>query len=195
MDALEARDHVRMIDGILRTADRSVHISPVILIAVGVICSTAIGLVQARQLGMAIPPDQYIQPPLFLTMVAIIGLTAWKGRHAGRGTLVDSYAATVFFVVGAVAMTLNLTAQHRIVSAAGMGLFWAAGFSAALLIVGAMGSRPLVAGGLAMLAATGAASLIPAWLPGLLAAGWFMGFVIPGIVLALGASRGRTAAL
>jgi hypothetical protein len=53
----------------------------------------------------------------------------------------------------------------------------------------------LLGGGLAMLVAVGAASLVPGWLPGILAVAWLVGFVIPGIVLALGAPHGRTAAV
>ena len=161
----------------------------------GLVCSTVTALIQARQMGIAIPDDRYVQPPMMLLLVAVIGVTAWRGRHAGRETLLDGYAGTAFAAAAAVALTLNLTAQHRVISAAGMGLVWAATFSMALLIAGGMGNRILLAGGIALLAATGAASLVPDWLPGILAVGWFLGFFIPGIVLALGAPDGRTAAV
>ena len=195
MDASDARDHLRMVDGIIRHTDRGLRVPPVILIAVGLVCSTVTALIQARQMGIAIPDDQYVQPPMMLLLVAVIGVTAWRGRHAGRETLLDGYAGTAFAAAAAVALTLNLTAQHRVISAAGMGLVWAATFSMALLIAGGMGNRILLAGGIALLAATGAASLVPDWLPGILAVGWFLGFFIPGIVLALGAPDGRTAAV
>ena len=195
MDASDARDHLRMVDGIIRHTDRGLRVPPVILIAVGLVCSTVTALIQARQMGIAIPDDQYVQPPMMLLLVAVIGVTAWRGRHAGRETLLDGYAGTAFAAAAAVALTLNLTAQHRVISAAGMGLVWAATFSMALLIAGGMGNRILLAGGIALLAATGAASLVPDWLPGILAVGWFLGFFIPGIVLAMGAPDGRTAAV
>jgi hypothetical protein len=195
MDASDARDHLHMLDGIVRRTDRALRVPPVILMSVGLVCCTVTALIQARQMGVPVPPDQYLQPPLMLILIAVIGLTVWRGRHAGRETLIDAYAGAAFFAAFAVALTLNLTAQHRVISAAGMGLVWAASFSMALLIAGAMGSRILFAGGVALLAATGAASLVPTWLPGILAIGWFCGFFIPGIVLALGAPDGRTAAV
>jgi hypothetical protein len=58
-----------------------------------------------------------------------------------------------------------------------------------------MGSRVLFVGAVAMLAAVGVAALVPGWLPGILAIAWIVGFAIPGLVLALGAPHGRTAAL
>jgi hypothetical protein len=195
MDVSEAREHLRMVDGIVRSTDRTVHISPLILIGLGAVCAVITGAMQARQLGWAIPPDQYIQPPAWLVMIIIIGVVVWRGRGAGRETLLDGYAGAAFFAAFALALTLTATAQHRFISADGIGLVWAGSFSMALLVIGAMGSRVLLAGGLAMLVAVGSASLVPGWLPGMLAVAWLVGFVIPGIVLALGAGRGRAAAV
>jgi hypothetical protein len=195
MDTTEARDHLRMVDGIVRATDRSVRMPPEILIGVGLVCSAITGLMQARQIGFPIPPDQYIQPFGWLVMIAVIAGTAWRGRHAGRETLLDGYAGAAFLAAFALALTLTITAQHRFISAEGIGLVWAGSFSMALLVTGAMGSRVLLAGGLAMLVAVGGASLVPGWLPGMLAIAWLAGFVGPGLVLALGAPRGRTAAV
>jgi hypothetical protein len=168
---------------------------PLILIGVGAVCTAMTALIQARQQGWDIPPDQYIQPPSWLLMVIIIGVTAWRGRGAGRETLLDGYAGAAFFAAFALALTLTITAQHRVIPAAGIGLVWAGSFSMALLVIGAMGSRVLLAGGVAMLAAVGGAGLASEWLHGMLAVAWFVGFVIPGIALALGAGRGRAAAV
>jgi len=195
MDATDAGEHLRMLDGIVRATDRVVRVPPTILLSVGLFACAILALIQARQLGLPIPPDQYLQPPLFLLMFAVIGFTAWKGRHAERTALVDGYAAAAFFAAFLVAMTLNVTAQHRIVSAAGMGLIWAGAFCMALLIVGAIGSRLLLAGGAAMLAAIAAASLVQPWLPGLLSLGWFVGYALPGLILSLRTPDGRAAAL
>jgi hypothetical protein len=167
-----------------------------ILITIGIVTTTLTALIQLRQMGVAIPPDQYLQPPLLLATLALIGVVAWRGRRAGRPTLVDGYAGAVFLAAFAVAMALNVTAQERVISPAGMGLVWAGTFSMALLVNGAIGrSAPLFGGGLAMLAATASASLVPGWLPGLLSLGWFVGFFVPGLVLALRAPDGRAAAL
>ena len=64
-----------------------------------------------------------------------------------------------------------------------MSLVWATGFSIALLIVGLQSSRLLLAGGIAMLAACVIAPFVQTWFDGMLTAGWFAGFVVPGIVL------------
>jgi hypothetical protein len=121
--------------------------------------------------------------------------TAWRGRNARRETLIDGYAGTAFLAAFLLAFTLTATAQHRFISAEGIGLVWAGSFAMALLVIGSMGSGVLLAGGVAMLAAVGAASLVPGWLPGILSLAWLAGFVVPGVVLALEASRGRTAAV
>ena len=194
MNVSEAREHLHMVDGIVRSTDRTVRMSPLILIGLGAVCVAITALMQARQLGWGIPPDQYIQPPAWIVMILIIGIVVWRGRGAGRETLLDGYAAAAFFAAFALAFTLTVTAQHRAISADGIGLVWAGSFSMALLVIGAMGSRVLLAGGVAMLVAVGSASLVPGWLPGMLAVAWLVGFVIPGIVLALGAGRGRAAA-
>jgi hypothetical protein len=195
MDATDARDHVRMLDGIVRATDRTVHISPAVLIAIGAVCATITGLIQARQMGWNIPPDYYIQPPAFLVMLVTIVVASWRHRVPGRDTLVDGYAGVAFFAAAALGLTLNVTAQGRVIPPAGIGLVWAGSFSMALLIIGAMGRGVLLVGAVAMLVAVGTAALVPSWLPGILAIAWLVGFTIPGVALALGASRGRTAAL
>jgi hypothetical protein len=195
MDATNARDHLRMVDGIVRATDRSVRMPPAILIGAGGVCTAVTALMQARQMGWDIPPDHYIQPPAWLVLILIIAITAWRGRKAGRETLLDNYAGTVFLAAFAIALTLNATAQDRVIPPAGIGLVWAGAFCMGLLIVGAMGNRVLLIGGLAMLVAVGTAGLMGDWLIGTLSIAWFVGFVIPGIVLALGIRHGRTAAL
>jgi hypothetical protein len=195
MDATDARDHVRMLDGIVRATDRTVYISPAILIGIGAVCAAITGLIQARQLGWNIPPDYYIQPPAFLVMLVTIVVASWRHRDRRRSTLVDGYAGIALLGAAALGLTLNVTAQDRVIPPAGIGLVWAGSFAMALLIIGAMGNRVLLAGGVAMLAAVGAAGLVPGWLPGMLAIAWLAGFALPGIVLALGAPRGRAAAL
>jgi hypothetical protein len=195
MDAAGARDHLQMVDGIMRTTDRTVHMPPAILLSIGFITTTVLALMQARLSGIDLPADPYLQMPAALVMFGIIGLVAWRGRHAPRALLVDSYVGGAFLVAFIVAMTLNVTAQHRVIPADGVGLIWAAVFAGALLFSGLLGSRPMLAGGAAMLIATGVAAYNPDRLVGILALGWFLGFVVPGLVLALRAPDGRTAAV
>ena len=190
MENSEARDHLRIVDDIIRSTDRTVRIPPAILVGVGAVCTIVTASMQAQRLGWTSAIDDFIQPLGWLAMVVVIGVTVWRRRAAGRETLIDRYAAWAFFSAFAFALILNLTAQNRVISPPGIGLIWAGSFSMALLVVGAMGSRVLLTGGLAMLATVGAAGLMGNWLEGTLAVAWFVGFVVPGILLALGNARG-----
>ena len=182
MDKSTARDDLAVVDRILRTADRTLHIPPLILITWGMVATVVKAVHQARGLGFSVPPDQLFHLPL----IALgIGITWWTSRHhdAPRETLVDSYAGTTFGVTFAVLLILNVTAQHTVIPAAAMSLLWATGFSIALLVVGLHSSRLLLWGGLAMLSACALAPFASTWFDGVLAAGWLAGFVVPGIVL------------
>ena len=194
MDASDAREHLRHVDRIIAATDRTLRVPPAILIGIGVICSVLTGIQQARLLGLAVPPDRYLHLPMIAVIIGIGAISRLRSRQE-RETLVAGYAGTAFLMAFVVAMTLNVTAQHRTIPAEGMGVVWSASFAMSLLIAGAMGSRLLLAGGAAMLMATAAASLVPGWLPGVLAIGWLLGFFVPGLVLALEAPHGRTAAL
>lgn len=195
MDATGARDHLQMVEGIIRQTDRTVHFPPVILLAVGLFSSTVLTLMQLRLRGVSLPADPYLQMPAALIMFAVIGLVVWRGRTAPRALLVDSYVGGAFLVAFIVGMTLNVTAQHRVIPADGIGLVWAAVFAGVLIFSGLIGSLPLLLGGTAMLVAIGVAAYNRDWLAGILALAWFVGFVVPGIVLALRPPHGRAAAL
>src|SRR6266508_6831681 len=185
MDASEARDHLQLVDGILRHADRTLHIPPSTIIAWGLFGTIVNVLHQARASGLSVPPDGWIHLPMMLLAISV---SVWEARRRteGRETLIDQYAGGVFCVVFIVLLLVNVTAQHTIVPAKAMALFWSAGFSMALLIVGIQASRVLLAGGAALVIASITAPLIPSWFDGILALGWASGFVGPGIVLALG---------
>lgn len=195
MDASEAREHLRHVDRIIAATDRTLRVPPAMLIGIGGICSVLTGVQQARLLGLAVPPDQYLHLPMIAVIIGIAAISRLRSRRQERETLVAGYAGTAFLMAFVVAMTLNVTAQHRTIPAEGMGVVWSASFAMSLLIAGAMGSRLLLGGGAAMLMATAASSLVPGWLPGVLAIGWLLGFFVPGLVLALEAPDGRTAAL
>lgn len=194
MDATEARDHLQWIDGILRTADRTLHLPPATLIAWGLFGAIVNAVHQARASGIEVPRDSVVQLPM---MIAAIVVSVWAASRqpVGRKTLVDSHAGTVFCVVFAVLLAVNMAAQDTIIPLRAMALFWCVGFSIALLVIGIQASRPLWVGGLIMVAAGIVASLAPAWFDGILALGWTLGFVGPGVVLALQGSDGRAAAV
>jgi hypothetical protein len=184
MNPLEAGEHLRMVDGIIRSADRTVRVPPLILIGVGIVCAAVTGTIQAQVLGWSVPAAKYLQPVGWAIMFAVIAVALWRARGSRRETLLDAYTGRAFLVATMFQLVLNLTAQHRVIPAAGMGLVWAGSYSMALMIVGAMGSRILLGGGAAMLVAVGAAGFMGRWLPATLAIAWIVGFVIPGLVLA-----------
>jgi len=194
MEAAQAREHLQWVDGILRVADRRLHLAPSTLIAWGLFGAIVNAVHQARAAGLAVPADSHFQPPLLLVAIVV---SVWGNvrRSGGRQTLLDSHVGTVFSVVFGVILIVNLTAQHTVVPARAMAVFWAAGLSIAMLIVGLQASRVLLAGGLALLGVNVAACFVLAWFDGLQALGWTLGFVVPGIVLALDKSNGRAAAV
>ena len=182
MNKLTAHDDLAVVDRILHTADRTLHIPPLILVTWG-LCAAIINAVhQGRALGFPVPPDPSFHVVL---MLLAIGITIWDaGRQdAERETRVDSQAGITFGVALAVALLLNVTAQHTVIPAQAMSLFWSGSISIALLVIGIQASRPLMAGGLVLLAASALASFVPAWFSGMLALGWLAGLVVPGIVL------------
>ena len=182
MNKSTAHDDLAVVDRILRTADRSLSIPPLILVTWGLCAAIINGVHQGRALGFPVPSDASFH---IILMLLAIGVTVWasKRHDAGRETLVDSQAGITFGVALAVALILNLTAQHTVIPANAMALFWSGSISIALLVVGIQASRPLMAGGIALLAASALAGFVPAWFSGTLALGWLAGLVVPGIVL------------
>jgi len=142
---------------------------------------------------MSVPRDAVLQLPMMVVAI-VVSIWAASRRTVERKTLVDSNAGVVFWVVFGVLMLVNVTAQNTIPFRA-MALFWCIGFGIALLVVGIQSSRPLWIGGAMMVAASAAASHIPGWFDGMLALAWALGFVGPGLVLALEGTNGRTAAI
>ncbi len=194
MDATQARDQLDSVATILRTADRSLHVQPWIFVVWGLFGALVNALQQARASGIALPGDATIQLPMLL---AAIAATVWMSLRSAnrRETMIDRHAGVVFSVVFAVLLIANFAAQHRVVPYEGMALFWSFGLAMALLIVGFEASRPLLAGGVALVAASVAACWAPGWFNGLLAAGWLAGMVAPGLALAWRRSDGRAASL
>ena len=76
-------------------------------------------------------------------MLLTIGVTVWAaGRQNGEHeTLVDSHAGITFGVAFGVMLLLNLTAQHAVIPARAMALFWSVGFIAMLTVAAAKSRR------------------------------------------------------
>ena len=81
MTSPPARGRSGVVDRILRTADRTLHIPPLILITWGMVAVIINGVHQARESGLTVPPDQFFHVPLIL---AAIGLTVWPAAARRR---------------------------------------------------------------------------------------------------------------
>ena len=182
MDKSTARSDLALVDRILRSADRSLNVPPLIFLTWGLYGAIVNGVKQVRAAGFATPSDVSFHLPLMALAVAV---TFWVARRHdnGRETQVDSLAGITFGTAFGVILLLNLTAQHRVIPGDAMSLFWTGGMSIALLVVGLQASRPLLLGGIALLAASALAGFIPAWFHGILALGLFAGLVVPAFVL------------
>ena len=182
MNESTARDDLAIVDRILHSTDRTLHIPPLILVTWGLCAAIINGVHQGRVLGFPMPSDASFHVGL---MLLAIGITIWvASRHdAERETQVDSRAGITFGVALAVALLLNVTAQDTVIPARAMSLFWSGSISIALLVVGIQASRPLLVGGVALLAASALAGFVPGWFSGTLALGWLAGLVVPGILL------------
>lgn len=194
MNSSEAHDHLVSVDNILRNADRSLRLSPLVLVVWGLVATIINAVQQARASGVAVPSDSAIQAPMFLLAIA---LTIWVDRRdrERRETLIDRQAGVVFGVVFLVLLIASFTAQHTVIPGAGIALFWSFGLSIALLIVGIQASRPLLLGGVALVVASVVACLVPRWFSGILAVGWLVGMIVPAIILAVRRPDGRVPAV
>jgi hypothetical protein len=193
LDPRRAREHLDSAAAILRVADRSLHVSPWIFVVWGLFGFSSHAAKVAQAAGLAMPSDGTLQPSLLLA--AILATIALTWRDAARETLTDRQAGTVFGVVFGVLLVANFAGQHAVIPYRAMALFWGFGLAMALLIVGLQASRPLLVGGLALLAASAAACRVVDGFHLLLATGWLAGMILPGLVLAWRSRRGRAAAL
>ena len=193
MDASEARDQLQLGDRILSRADRTLNMPPLTLIAWGLFGTAVNAVHQARVSGLQTFNDERILIPF---MVAGVAASMWGARRQSkeRISLADQNAGIVFGAVSITLMLLTGTAQNRAITPQAMALFWCAGFSIALMIVGAKTSRLLLEGGLTMLLACVIAPFVPEWFDGILAIGWALGFFGPGAVMSL-QSHGRTVSI
>ena len=182
MDKSTARSDLALVERILRSADRSLNVPPLLFVTWGLYGVIVNGVQQARAAGFAAPSDASFHLPLLALAIVVTFWVARRHDH-GRETQVDSLAGITFGAAFGVILLLNLTAQHRVIPGDAMALFWTGGMSIALLIVGLQASRPLLLGGFALLAASALAGFVPAWFHGTLALGLFVGLVVPALVL------------
>jgi hypothetical protein len=105
--------------------------------------------------------------------------------RAGRFSALDRQSWTVFTVITAVVGVLTVVSYFRpVLTPEAVAIFWNAGLSMGLLIVGLQASRIMMAGGAALFVSAVAASFYPLQLYTCLAVGVFAGMVLPGLALA-----------
>ncbi|MDQ6768147.1 MAG: hypothetical protein M3Z41_10100 [Candidatus Eremiobacteraeota bacterium] len=192
MDALSAKEHLDVVDDIVR---RERYGSPPALqfIVCGLVGIT-FDLV-GQFVGMhKLAPSAFLAAGAMLLLA--IGVSIWDKRRtlaiAGRQTTIGRLAAVSFWSAAGVMTVLTVVNEFtNIFPPFAPAIFYAAGMSVALLALG-VGLRGLTMtlGGLALLTSIVIAFFVPAWLGAILAIGNFVGFVLPGISFALAKNDG-----
>lgn len=124
-----------------------------------------------------------------LLLVVWLCWAMWEGRRmvrAGRFSALDRQSWIVFTVITVVLGVLTIVSEFRpVVTTRAIAIFWNAGLSIGLLIVGLQASRLLTVGGAVLFTSSVAASFFPDWEYLCLAAGIMMGMVVPGLAIVL----------
>ncbi|HET6895640.1 MAG TPA: hypothetical protein VFH72_09705 [Candidatus Baltobacteraceae bacterium] len=186
MDANEARDHLEMVDRILANAgDRPVRIIPGLLIVWGL----AAAIIDAgQQLYMQhIGGEAGMKAAdiaLLIGMISSIGVSVWLWRNHRyeRISIVEQRMART---MGAVWFTVIVSAFAQPVVFAGWGgaAVWSMGGAIMMLMAGFNGDRRGLVGGLILLASVLIANYVTPHAPGYaLAAGFIMGYALPGVL-------------
>ena len=186
MDAPQAADHLDLVNATIRRVEQSGHPPALLFIVWGIV---GISFNVAGQLfSMGIVDDRAFWVAGGIVVLAIAA-SVWDirrmERDAGRKTVVARLAGTTFWSVAAVMAVASLTFTKFFPPFA-PAIFFAAGFSSALLALGfGLRSLTMTLGGAALLAALVLASLVPTQLGTILAIGNFVAFVVPGILFAV----------
>lgn len=186
MDAREARDHLEMVDRILVNAEeRPVKMIPGLLVIWGLAAAIidAGQQLYAQHIGGnagALAADF----ALLTGMLCSIGVSVsmWRNHRYERISIVEQRMART---MGAVWFTVIVSAFAQPVVFAGWGgaAVWSMGAAIMMLMAGFNGDRRGVVGGLILLASVLIANYAMPHTPGYaLAAGFILGYAVPGVL-------------
>ena len=178
-DALEAQAQLGIVDSVLERAGRSQRPTPLTYVSWG-LASASFNVVY-------IPAFEPVQVPLYhlsevLTVVAYV-LTVFEfvRTRRSRATTRDRQALAVFAGITTVLWLLKyIWFAHGLVSGVAFAFMWSLGFAISLIVYGIGPLRPLLVGGLIIVASVFVASLVPSQLALALALGNVLGLAGPG---------------
>lgn len=185
MDSDEARQHLTMVDGILRRNERRLHLAPMSYILWGV-SNACIYAGYMQQLPSEVSVLFYACG-ILLSFVALLS-SAWSYRVAitDRYTMLDRQAFAAFAGITLFMIVMKpVWNAHALVDGAAYALIWTFGFAVSMVLIGAAGQRILLAGGCILFCGMIAGSISPNSLAISLAIASFLGIAGPGVFFAL----------
>ena len=184
LDATAAQEQLDIVQHALRRAGHEPRPAPVTYLAWGVtsfLFNLAYVPALAAQNGAI-----FFAAEIVMVVAYLLTIYEYAVMRRARTTSVDQQALIVFAVVTTVLWILKLVwYSDGLVGGAAFALMWSLGFAIALIVHGAGPMRPLLAGGLVILAAVFVASLAPATFAVALAVGNLLGLAGPGVYFLL----------
>lgn len=185
MDAREARDHLEMVDRILTHAqDEPVRPIPGLVIAWG-LAAAAIDAGQQLYFSHAAGWGIWMADAGLLAGILYSIAVSLSMRRNFRFQRVSHAEIRMGQVMGAVWFTVVVAAfaQPHVFAGWGGAAVWSMGAAIMMLIVGFGGDKRGLAGGLVLLASVLAANYLLPQAPGYaLAAGFLLGYAVPGLL-------------
>jgi hypothetical protein len=178
-DAREAAAQLGMVQTILERAGRSQRPTPFTYVSWG-LASAAFNLVYVP----ALAPFQvalYNASEVLTVIAYVLTVVEFVRTRRNRATVMDRQALAVFAGVTTVLWTLKwIWFTNGLVGGVPFAFMWSLGFAFALVVHGIGPLRPLLVGGLIMVAGVFVASILPAHIALVLALGNLFGLAGPG---------------
>lgn len=190
MGALEAQDHLQMVDRILSRAEEPACLNGGPFIIWGVVGAAMDLAVQVVFLQKG-PPSLFWLPAI-LVACAIVFMVFFAARMAKRGRrgVLDRHIGNVFVIAWIVALIVMLLGAHIFTEWA-QGAVWSLMFGSAMLFCGLLTrSRISFTGGAAVILSIIAANFAYPYAGYILAAGFLIGMSGAGVALTLARGNG-----
>ena len=194
MDAREAREHLEMVDRILtRAEEEPVRIVPGLVIAWGL---AAAGIDAGQQMAfshIAGTAGMWLADIALLAGIAysvLVSVSMFRNHRYERVSFAERRLGQM---MGAVWFTVLVAAfaQPHVFAGWGAAAVWSMGAAITMLVTGFAGDRRGLTGGLILLASVLAANYLLPQTPGyVLAAGFILGYAVPGVLFLAKGPRG-----
>ncbi len=195
MDVHEAREHLEMVDRILTRADlEPMRMIPGLIIAWGLAAAAIDAGQQYDFLHTGSHTGGWLAIAAFTAgMIYSVGvsISIWRQHCYDRVSIIERRMGRV---MGAVWFTVIVSAfaQPHVFAGWGGAAVWSMGAAIMMLMAGFDGDRRGLAGGLILMASILAANYVAPHAPGYaLAAGFVLGYAVPGALFLFEAPRAR----